>query len=90
MTPSARSRSTARERTPAIPPGEATDQIIASLRPVLKKAPITLSVEVPEGLMIDSYPARIGSESDEFVPYAASHGFATGEPGHYDFGQAPR
>ncbi len=29
--------------------GEATSQIIASLRPVLKRAPITLTVEVPEG-----------------------------------------
>src|SRR5437773_5445323 len=28
---------------------EATDQIIASLRPVLKRAPIALSVDVPEG-----------------------------------------
>jgi signal transduction histidine kinase len=31
---------------------EATDQIIASLRPVLKRAPIGLSVDVPEGLII--------------------------------------
>ncbi len=30
---------------------EATDQIVASLRPVLKKAAITLSVDVPEGLL---------------------------------------
>ena len=28
---------------------EATDQIITSLRPVLKKVTITLSVEVPDG-----------------------------------------
>src|SRR5512138_2473506 len=35
---------------------EATDQIIASLRPALKKASIALSVEVPENLVIDGYP----------------------------------
>src|SRR6202012_3419371 len=39
---------------------EATDQIIASLRPVLKKAPIILLVEVPEGLVIDVYPGAYG------------------------------
>ena len=37
---------------------EATDQIVASLRPVLKKAAIALSVDVPEGLLIDGYPDR--------------------------------
>jgi C4-dicarboxylate-specific signal transduction histidine kinase len=35
---------------------EATDQIVASLRPVLKKAQIALSVEVPGGILLDSYP----------------------------------
>ena len=35
---------------------EATDQIIASLRPVLKKARVSISVEVPDGLTIDGYP----------------------------------
>src|SRR5258708_22701330 len=39
---------------------EATDQIIASLRPVLKRAPIALSVDVPEGLVIDGYPGSYG------------------------------
>src|SRR6185437_3117003 len=40
--------------------GEATDQIIASLRPVLKRAPIALTVDVPDGLVIDGYPGSYG------------------------------
>ncbi|MEA2921738.1 MAG: hypothetical protein QOF07_1701, partial [Bradyrhizobium sp.] len=39
---------------------EATDQIIASLRPVLKRSPITLSVDVPEGLVVDGFPGSYG------------------------------
>jgi len=39
---------------------EATDQIVASLRPVLKKSAIALSVDVPEGLLIDGYPGSYG------------------------------
>src|SRR6202022_2783336 len=39
---------------------EATDQIIASLRPVLKRAPVSISVEVPDGLIIDGYPGSYG------------------------------
>jgi signal transduction histidine kinase len=60
---------------------EATDQIIASLRPVLKKAPITLSVEVPEGLMIDSYPGAYGQILTNLFLNAANHGFADGRAG---------
>jgi len=30
--------------------------MIASLRPVLKKARVSISVEVPDGLTIDGYP----------------------------------
>src|SRR6202041_4002446 len=60
---------------------ESTDQIIASLRPVLKKAPITLSVEVPEGLMIDSYPGAYGQILTNLFLNAARHGFADGRAG---------
>src|SRR3982074_712640 len=39
---------------------EATDQIVASLRPVLKRASIALTIDVPEGLVIDGYPGSYG------------------------------
>lgn len=60
---------------------EATDQIVASLRPVLKKAAITLSVEVPEGLMIDGYPGSYGQILTNLFLNAANHAFADGRTG---------
>ncbi|HEX7562374.1 MAG TPA: ATP-binding protein [Bradyrhizobium sp.] len=69
---------------------EATDQIIASLRPVLKKAPITLSVEMPEGLMIDSYPGAYGQILTNLFLNAANHGFADGRSGAITISARPR
>ena len=54
---------------------EATDQIIASLRPALKKASILLSVEVPEGLVIDGYPGAYGQILTNLFLNAANHAF---------------
>jgi signal transduction histidine kinase len=61
--------------------GEATDQIIASLRPVLKKAAIALSVDVPEGLVIDGYPGSYGQILTNLFLNAANHAFADGRSG---------
>jgi signal transduction histidine kinase len=69
---------------------EATDQIIASLRPVLKTAPISLSIEVPEGLMIDSYPGAYGQILTNLFLNAASHGFADGRAGAITISARPR
>ena len=70
--------------------GEATDQIIASLRPVLRKAPITLSVEVPEGLIIDSYPGAYGQILTNLFLNAINHGFADGRSGAITISARPR
>jgi signal transduction histidine kinase len=69
---------------------EATEQIIASLRPVLRKAPITLSVEVPEGLMIDSYPGAYGQILTNLFLNAANHAFADGRSGAITISARPR
>lgn len=60
---------------------EATDQIVASLRPVLKKAVITLSVDVPEGLLIDGYPGAYGQILTNLFLNAVNHAFANGRSG---------
>jgi signal transduction histidine kinase len=60
---------------------EATDQIIASLKPVLKRSPITLSVDVPEGLIIDGYPGSYGQILTNLFLNAANHAFAGGRAG---------
>ena len=60
---------------------EATDQIVASLRPVLKKAMISLSVDVPDGLVIDGYPGSYGQILTNLFLNAANHAFADGRSG---------
>jgi signal transduction histidine kinase len=48
---------------------------------VLKKAAITLSVDVPEGLMIDGYPGSYGQILTNLFLNAANHAFADGRSG---------
>jgi signal transduction histidine kinase len=69
---------------------EATDQIIASLRPVLKKAPISLSVEVPDGLMIDGYPGSYGQILTNLFLNATNHAFPDGQAGTISISAKPR
>ena len=69
---------------------EATDQIVASLRPVLKKAAITLSVDVPEGLVIDGYPGSYGQILTNLFLNAANHAFADGRTGAITISARPR
>ncbi len=70
--------------------GEATSQIIASLRPALKKASIGLSVEVPEGLTIDGYPGSYGQILTNLFLNAANHAFADGRSGVISVSARPR
>ena len=70
--------------------GEATDQIIASLRPALKKAAIALSVEVPENLVIDGYPGSYGQILTNLFLNAANHAFPDGRSGTITVSARPR
>lgn len=70
--------------------GEATDQIIASLRPVLKKAPIALTIDVPDGLMIDGYPGSYGQILTNLFLNAANHAFPDGAGGAISITARPR
>ena len=69
---------------------EATDQIIASLRPILKKAAIALSVDVPEGLVIDGYPGSYGQILTNLFLNAANHAFPDGRSGTISISARPR
>ncbi len=69
---------------------ESTDQIVASLRPVLKKAAITLSVDVPEGLIIDGYPGSYGQILTNLFLNAANHAFADSRSGAISISARPR
>jgi signal transduction histidine kinase len=69
---------------------EATDQIVASLRPVLKRSAIQLSVDVPEGLLIDGYPGSYGQILTNLFLNAANHAFADGRSGTISISARPR
>jgi signal transduction histidine kinase len=70
--------------------GEATDQIVASLRPVLRKSQIKVSVEVPDGLIIDGYPGSYGQILTNLFLNAATHAFADRPSGEIVIAVKPR
>jgi signal transduction histidine kinase len=61
---------------------ESTEQIIASLRPVLKKSQITLTVDVPPGISMDSYPGSYGQVLTNLFLNSVVHAFPDGRPGN--------
>jgi signal transduction histidine kinase len=63
---------------------EATDQIIASLRPVLRKSRVDLNVTVPDGLIVDSYPGAYGQVLTNLFLNALTHAFPEGRDGTID------
>jgi signal transduction histidine kinase len=69
---------------------EATDQIIASLRPVLKKSKIGLVLDMSEGLAVDGYPGSYGQILTNLVLNAANHAFVGGRPGTISISARPR
>jgi signal transduction histidine kinase len=64
---------------------EATDQIIASLRPALKTTAISLRVDTPPGIAMDSYPGSYGQVLTNLFLNAVVHAFPDGRPGTLSF-----
>ena len=60
---------------------EATDQIIASLRPVLKRLPLSLVVEVPPGISMNSYPGSYGQVLTNLFLNVVVHAYPDGRAG---------
>jgi signal transduction histidine kinase len=60
---------------------EATDQIVASLRPVLKRLPLQLVVDVPQGIFMNSYPGSYGQVLTNLFLNAVVHAFPEGRTG---------
>ena len=60
---------------------EATNQIVASLRPVLKQAPITLTLDCDGGILMDSYPGPYGQVITNLFLNAVTHAFPNGRAG---------
>ncbi|MCC7348322.1 MAG: HAMP domain-containing histidine kinase [Variibacter sp.] len=60
---------------------QSTDQIIASLRPGLKRAQIDLVTDVPPDIHLDSYPGAYGQVLTNLMLNAINHGFSDGRHG---------
>ena len=56
-------------------------EIVASLRPVLKKSQITLTVDVPAGIVMDSYPGSYGQVLTNLFLNSVVHAFPDGRAG---------
>nr|WP_182915289.1 ATP-binding protein [Rhodopseudomonas palustris] len=69
---------------------EATEQIVASLKPVLKRAPIELLIDVPDGLVINGYPGSYGQILTNLFLNAVNHAFANGRAGSITITARPR
>jgi signal transduction histidine kinase len=72
-------RSQAERRTFDLRP--ATEQIVASLRPGLRKGPTSIGIEVPSDIIMNSYPGAYGQILTNLVFNAVTHGFDDGAGG---------
>lgn len=61
--------------------GLATEQILASLRPILRSSSIKLVVDIPEGIVMDSYPGPFGQIVTNLLLNAVHHAFGDGLTG---------
>lgn len=61
--------------------GQATQQILASLRPSLKTSKIQLEVDVPDGIQMESFPGPFGQVLTNLFLNAVHHAFADGQEG---------
>ncbi|TDR89971.1 sensor histidine kinase [Enterovirga rhinocerotis] len=59
----------------------ATDQILASLRPVLRSAQVRLVVDIPDGIVMDSFPGPLGQIVTNLLVNAMHHAFPEGHRG---------
>jgi len=60
---------------------EATHQIIASLRPVIRKSRVTVLIDMPQGIVLDSYPGSYGQVLTNLFLNAVHHAFPDDQEG---------
>ena len=59
-----------------------TEQVVASVRPALPKSRVSLGLEMPSDIALDSYPGAYGQVLTNLIFNAVIHGFADGPGGH--------
>jgi signal transduction histidine kinase len=72
-------RSNAERRTFDL--SQSTEQIVSSLMPGLKRSQITLETDIPEGIVMDSYPGHYGQVLTNLFVNAVGHGLEEVESG---------
>jgi signal transduction histidine kinase len=60
---------------------ESTEQIIASVRPALKRSAITLTIDFPDDVTMDSYPGPYGQVLTNLILNSLTHGFPDRQAG---------
>jgi signal transduction histidine kinase len=60
----------------------ATEQIVASVRPGLRKSRTSLALDIPFDIALDSYPGAYGQVLTNLIFNAVTHGFADGANGN--------
>lgn len=60
---------------------QATDQILSSLKPSLKTSQVRLVVDIPDGIVMDSFPGQLGQILTNLVLNAVAHAFGDGREG---------
>jgi signal transduction histidine kinase len=60
---------------------QACDQIASSLRPGVKNAQVQLQVDIPDGIVMDSYAGALGQVLTNLFLNAVTHGFRAGRAG---------
>ena len=54
---------------------EVVDEVLLAHRPMLRKLPIEVASEVPEGIRLDSYPGPLGQVLANLITNAVLHGY---------------
>lgn len=58
-----------------------TEEILLTLHPQTKKVPVEIETEIPEGIVLDSYPGPLGQILNNLVLNAIVHAFPDEQPG---------
>jgi signal transduction histidine kinase len=61
---------------------EVVGEVLTTLSPTLRKTPFKVTMEIPEGIVMDSFPGPLGQVVSNFVNNAVLHAFEGRDHGH--------
>jgi signal transduction histidine kinase len=69
--------------------GEVLREVVGTLHHTFRKTPYTLDIDVPEGILMDSYPGPLGQVATNLINNALTHGFEGRDHGRMLFRVRP-